>query len=223
MSAFLNHSTRSDAYLKAEPLPITLHVDIPGASVLGFDVCLCRICGNQDPKILLPKKGEDGSQYLNIHALEMFYGNDDDRDNLCRECSYFANLDINIEDSSEVQTRAQPYLLVTGIFLSPAFWVVLALPMDYPVMMLISAIAIMAATVVGICLCIYGYGLEKTDHHEAKQKAKGRSNSINSNGRNRINSEVVASTIVGIKENAARMRKRDFTGTRIEEWFKGTL
>lgn len=133
---------------------------------------------------------------------------------MCRECAYFANLDINIEQDSGAQTRSQPYLLMTGIFLSPAFWVLLALPLDYPVMMLISAIAIMVATFVGICLVIYGYGLERSD----KKKAKKLSRRPSMAG---VSESVERMTTLSW-ENTVRLTTGEIAGTRIEDWFKGT-
>merc|ERR1719238_2170627 len=87
--------------------------------------CICRICGNEEPTVMNDKYGED---FLNAHALEKFFSNADDQDDLCKECAYLQNLNINIDKSDEAQTVSQPYLLVTGIFLSPAFWIIMALP-----------------------------------------------------------------------------------------------
>ena len=160
--------------------------------------------------------------YLNIHALEVFT-NDTTDDDLCRECAYFSNLDINIDRSNEIQTESQPYLLMTGIFLSPAFWVLLALPDKYIGLMLVSAICILVATVVGICLCCYGYGLEKRDEGCMWW----------CNGNEEEEAELAATSptmsMENISKTAHRFRAR-VTGKdhedgemRIHQWFKGIL
>ena len=118
------------------------------------------------------RRKEWDREYLNPHVLDKFF-NDNPDDGLCRlctECSYFANLDIDTDNSSEFQTIWQPYLLATGIFLSPAFWVSVALPMDLPVLMLISIIAIIVSSVIGICLFLYGYGAKTQDVDQTEIK-----------------------------------------------------
>ena len=128
---------------------------VPDTDILSFGQCTCIICGNEEP--LRIKRKEWKQSYLNPHALERFFDAPVDN-NLCTECGYFANLEINTDHSSEFQTRWQPYLLVTGIFLSPVFWVSLALPMNYPELMLISISAIIVSSVIGLCLLVFGYG-----------------------------------------------------------------
>ena len=113
----------------------------------------CNICGNEEPRML---RREDWDQeYLNPHALEKF-GNETIDDNLCRECSFFRNLQINTDQSADYQTRSQPYLLVTGIFLSPAIWVSFALLTNRKWLMLISIIAIALSTLIVIALLLGG-------------------------------------------------------------------
>ena len=124
--------------------------------------CTCIICGNKEPLELT--RSEWDHSYLNPHALERFFDAPIDN-NLCTECGYFANLHINTDKRSEYQTQSQPYLLVTGIFLSPAFWVSISLPLNYPELMLISIVAMIVATVIGILLLLFGYGKLAKDKH----------------------------------------------------------
>ena len=101
------------------------------------------------------ERKEWGQKYLNPHALDKFR-NDIHADNLCRECAYFANLQINTDQSSEFQTRMQYFLTTTGIFLSPAFWVMLELPFDYPELIIVSMGGIYLSIAMGLFLLIRG-------------------------------------------------------------------
>ena len=169
---------------------------IPDTSQLYFGRCACVICGNEEP--LLIKRAEwNGESYLNPHALFRFFDSSLGSD-LCTECGLFGNLNINTDKSSELQTQMQPYLVVTGICLSPVFWVSLALPMDYPELILISIIAMMIATVIGVCLIMYGYGVtvKRVQHNNQSDVGKRRMFCFST------------------KQKSGKVKK-------IEEWFRG--
>ena len=146
-----------------------MYTEVPDVSV--FHCSYCKRCGNEEPIKIHRKEWKEGEEYLNPHALEKFVNpkDDDPQKYLCTECAYFANLDIDTDTDSDYQTKWQPYLVATGIFLSPTFWVMLALIRDYRVLMLISIIAIIVSTVLGICLFLYGYGFKAENAKNVKK------------------------------------------------------
>jgi len=209
--------------------------DIPEESYFSFEKCICRICGNEEPKTLKIKELPD-EEFLNAHALEMFFSNASTKDDLCTECSYFQNLDINIDRSNEIQTRSQPYLVVTGIFLSPAFWILLSLPLDKDWLMLLSCIAIIASSLIGLCIMCYGLTPEKKKKEEVEEEEDtevghdGRQPSLGSIRSMSTGLEFFTergtSAADFLKKNAQKVQSRlegDYGATkdsRIEKWFK---
>ena len=147
---------------------------VPDTSFFGESrLYKCIICGNEEP--LEIKRSELDKEYLNPHALEKFVwykGTPVDDDLKCTECAYFANLDIDTDTDSDYQTKWQPYLVATGIFLSPSFWVMLALIQNKRVLILISIIAIIVSTVIGICLFLYGYGFKAGNEEKGGNKER---------------------------------------------------
>ena len=105
-------------------------------------------------------------EYMSVVEKELVKAHKRELDQLdrrCRECAFFATLDINADMSDEGQTTNQYYLIATGIFLSPAFWVSIALPIDAPWLMLISIIAIIVSVVLG--LLVFARVRKKPDFH----------------------------------------------------------
>jgi len=147
----LRDKEADDAELKG--LKLVFIREIPH---LSFRQSACDNCGNREPSKIKIKGS--GYKYVNPLALEIKKNKNIQKRHLCRECGYFKNLGINTDHGGDSQTVWQPYLLLTGIFMSPALWVSLSLPYNVPVLVLISAIAIIASTTIGICLFCHGYG-----------------------------------------------------------------
>ena len=115
-------------------------------------VYYCSVCGNDVPRTLKMRdpKGQK-HYYLNPHAILYFSReNHDKSEKLCPQCLYFSNLEIDtIDDGS--QTTNQYLLIATGIFLSPAIWIAVALPISHEIFIFISIIAMVCSISLSHC------------------------------------------------------------------------
>ena len=75
---------------------------------------------------------------------------------LCRECTLFNQLDISRSDDGSGDMKNQYYVLFTGVFMSPAFWVILPTAFEDDILVLISIICICTCCFVGAVMFLIG-------------------------------------------------------------------
>ena len=121
-------------------------------SAISGEIKFCTLCGNDVPRTLKLKdpKTNIKHSYLNPHAILYFEREVEEKKhkNLCPQCLYFTNLQIDTTDDDGAQTTNQYMLIVTGILLSPAFWIAIALPLSNEAFIFVSIIAMVRVSVI---------------------------------------------------------------------------
>ena len=124
-----------DEHMYVLPGPTDKHVK-GSRSSRDETVYFCRNCGTFVERTLkLPDRNGEKQPYLNPHAILYFShqkgdGQREDHLELCQQCLYFKNLDIDTDDDGSQATN-QGLLFLTGIFLNPAVLGAISLPFSH--------------------------------------------------------------------------------------------